>query len=294
MNPVRSDEPLFDEAFLAKIERLALAARRSEGAGTPRADRRGGRHEFADHRAYSPGDDLRFVDWHLYGRLGSLFLKEFAREEEASVVLLLDLSASMAGKLRGALRLSAALLTVALARGDRVRLATARDGDLRLSSTLAGDARRAELLDLLGACDGTAAGGTDLDASLARLAPDRGPGRRVLLVISDLLAARDGRRALAVHRGDVFVFHWLDEAERSPPASGRVRLVSVENGAENGAEEAYVGPAEAARYAAEFERWAEDLRRHLARGGVRYLLTPAERPVEDIVLTTLTAEGVLE
>jgi hypothetical protein len=68
-----------------------------------------------------------------------------------------------------------------------------------------------------------------------------------------------------------------------------VRLVS----AEGGTEEAYVGPAEAKRYAAEFERWANDLRRHLARGGVRYLLTPAERPVEDIVLSTLTAEGVL-
>ena len=281
--------PLFDETFLRKIERLALVARRNEGAGSPRADRRGGRHEFADHRAYSPGDDLRFVDWHLYGRLGTLFLKEFAREEEASVVLLLDLSASMAGKLRGALRLSAALLTIALARGDRVRLAMARDGELRLSSTLAGDARRAELLDLLAACDGAASGGTDLDASLARLAPDRGPGRRVLIVVSDLLTDRDGRRALTVHRGDVFVFHWLDENERRPPAHGRVRLVSEEDGAE----EAYVGPEEAARYAAEFEQWAEDLRRHLAKGGVRYLLTPAERPVEDTVLSTLTAEGVL-
>jgi len=284
-----SSEALFDDAFLRKIERLALAARRSEGSGTPRADRRGGRHEFADHRAYSPGDDLRFVDWHLYGRLGRLFLKEFAREEEAAVVLVLDRSASMAPKLRGALRLSAALLTVALARGDRVRFATARDGKLELSRTLSGEGRRAELLAALAANGDSASGGTDLDASLARLAPDRGPGRRVLILVSDLLTDRDGRRALAAHRGDVFLFHWLLEVERTPPPSGRVRLVS----AEGGEEDAWIGEGEAARYAAEFERWAGELRSHFARHGVRYLLTPAERPVEDIVLKTLVAEGVL-
>jgi uncharacterized protein (DUF58 family) len=281
--------PLFDDAFLAKIERLALAARRAEGSGTARADRRGGRHEFADHRAYSPGDDLRFVDWHLYGRLGSLYLKEFAREEEAAVVLVLDLSGSMAKKLRGALRLSAALLTVALARGDRVRVAAARDGELDVSATFSGEGRRAELLRALEGYEGTADGGTDLDASLARLAPDRGPGRRVLVVVSDLLTERDGRRALAAHRGDVLLFHWLDEAERTPPAHGRVRLVS----AEGGDAEAFVGPAETARYAAEFERWAGGVRSRCARHGIRYLLTPAERPVEDIVLRTLVSEGVL-
>ena len=81
----------------------------------------------------------------------------------------------------------------------------------------------------------------------------------------------------------------LAEAERTPPPLGRVRLVS----AEGGEEEAWIGEAEAARYAAEFERWAGEFRAHFARHGVRYLLTPAERPVEDIVLRTLVTEGVL-
>ena len=57
--------------------------------------------------------------------------------------------------------------------------------------------------------------------------------------------------------------------------------------------EAWVGPAEAARYRAAFEEWTGGLRRWFARHNVRYLLPPAERPVEEIVLSTLVSEGVL-
>jgi uncharacterized protein (DUF58 family) len=229
------------------------------------------------------------VDWHLYGRLGRLFLKEFAREEEAAVLLVLDTSASMAGKMRGALRLAAALGTIALARGDRVRLAFAAAGGLEISRPLSGDGRRGEMLDELARREDGAAGDTDLDASLARLPPHRGAGRRAVLLVSDLLAEKDGRRHLGKLRGDTIVFHWLSGEERRPEPKGRVRLT----GAEGGEIEAYVGAAEAERYREEAERWCGELRSYLARRGVRYLLAPAEEPVEDLVLSVLVEGGVL-
>lgn len=282
-------EPLFPESFLRKIERLALVAERAEGAGGVRGAPRGGKLEFADHRAYAPGDDLRYVDWHLFGRLGRLFLKEFAREEQAGVVLVLDTSASMAGKLRGALRFAAALLVVALARGDRARFATAADGGLTVSRVIEGSGRRGELLDRLAAVEGTAGGATDLDRSLARLPAERGGGRTLLLLVSDLLAEADGRRALAARREERFVFHWLAPEERTPPPYGRARLAD----AEGGSLDVFVGPEEAARYAEEMERHLDEVRSSLARHGIRYLLTPAERDTEELVLDLLVAEGVL-
>jgi uncharacterized protein (DUF58 family) len=281
-------EPLFTDDFLKKLDLLTLVARRGAGRGAVRPDRKGGRVEFADHRAYAVGDELRYVDWHLYGRLGRLFVKEFAREEEAEVLLVLDTSASMEEKGRGALRLSAALLVVGLAKGDRVRIATARDGDLAVSGAFEGNGRRGEILSLLA---GTSFGGdTDLDSSLRALPPRRGPGRRLTLVVSDLLAERDGRKELARQRGDSVVFHWLAREEIAPTAEGRLTIVS----AESGSLDAWVGPAERTRYALAMEEHLAELRDWLGRRGVRYLLAEAERPAEELLLDVLVREGVLE
>jgi len=284
------DGPLFSDSFLQKIERLSLIARRDRGSGAVRGDRKGGKLEFADHRPYSPGDDLRYADWHLYGRMGKLFIKEFAREEEAEVILFLDLSGSMAGKLRGAIRLAAALVAIALARGDRVALGFMVDGDLTLTRAVEGAGRRAELFARLAQAEGRAEGTTDLDSSLGRLPPRRGAGRRLSIVISDLLADRDGRRRMARWGEDVVVFHWLSADEISPGALGKVTLRSVEGGELA----VFVGPHEAARYEQEMAKHLEGLSRHFAHTGGRYLLAPAEMPAEDLVLEVLTREGILQ
>ena len=282
-------EPLFPDSFLRKIERLCLIARRSKGAGAVRQEKRGGKIEFADHRRYSPGDDLRYADWHLYGRLGHLFIKEFAREEEAEVIVLLDVSGSMVPKLRGAVRLTAALVTVALARGDRAGVGIMADGGLTLTRPVEGLGRRAEVFDRLLAVTAQAGGSTDLDASLRRLPPRRGAGRRVTIVISDLFAENDGRRIMARWGEDLVVFHWLLDEERSPGALGKVTLRS----AEGGELQVFVGPEEADRYEREMDRHTRGLARHFAQTGARYLLAPAGLPVTDFVLEVLTKEGIL-
>src|SRR4051812_10359906 len=119
----------FDERFLRKLESLVMTIRRSRmSAGMMRANRPskrvGAGMEFADHRDYTAGDDLRYLDWSLYGRLGRLALRLFQEEEDLLVEVLVDASASMSvgnpPKLDLGLQIGAALAYVGLANLDRV------------------------------------------------------------------------------------------------------------------------------------------------------------------------------
>ena len=89
---------LFDETFMRRLERLSLVTRRvrtGRAKGERRSTKRGSSVEFADYRNYTPGDDLRRLDWRIYARLERPFIKLFEEEEDQSVHLVLDASASM-------------------------------------------------------------------------------------------------------------------------------------------------------------------------------------------------------
>src|SRR5260370_4075874 len=96
----------FDESFLKKLEYLYVVSRKVF-SGRMRAERRtkktGSGVEFADHRNYTHGDDLRYLDWSAYGRLDKLLLRLFEEEEDLHIYLLVDVSASVRGKLDYAL-----------------------------------------------------------------------------------------------------------------------------------------------------------------------------------------------
>jgi len=97
--PTADAEPLtFEPEFLRRLERLALEARktlRGVGRGERRSKRHGGTVEFADYRRYAPGDDTRRIDWYAYARLEQMFLKLYVEEQDLSLHILLDVSASM-------------------------------------------------------------------------------------------------------------------------------------------------------------------------------------------------------
>jgi uncharacterized protein (DUF58 family) len=121
-------EKLFDDEFVSTLEYLAVLAKRvfaKQRQLRERMRKLGSGQEFADHRAYSPGDDFRYLDWNLYGRLGKLLLRVFEEEEDLRVTFLLDSSASMKieTKFDAARRLVAALAYVALSRFDEVAIA---------------------------------------------------------------------------------------------------------------------------------------------------------------------------
>src|SRR6478752_7785031 len=94
----RRERALFDDEFQRKLEMLALVSRRVF-AGRLRAERRskkkGSGVEFADHRDYVPGDDIRSIDWNVYRRFGRLLVRLYEEEEDLSIYFLLDCSASM-------------------------------------------------------------------------------------------------------------------------------------------------------------------------------------------------------
>ncbi len=92
-------DELFDEDFLRRLRHLAMLGRRvlaGAAGGSHRATDLGDGLEFADHRDYAPGDELRYVDWNVFGRLDRLQVRLFHRHSEQQVHLLLDCSASMA------------------------------------------------------------------------------------------------------------------------------------------------------------------------------------------------------
>ncbi|MEZ4256914.1 MAG: DUF58 domain-containing protein [Polyangiales bacterium] len=129
------DVDLFDPAFQRTLEALAIVARRVF-AGRMRAERRsrrvGSGIEFADHRPYATGDDIRAIDWNIYRRHRRLAVRMFHEEADITVHVLLDCSASMAvpsaARLVFAKRLAAAVAYIALANLDRVSVQTFSTG----------------------------------------------------------------------------------------------------------------------------------------------------------------------
>src|SRR5678816_4898994 len=118
---------LLTPELLRRLEQLQLLARRrakSSAKGERRSRARGQSVEFADYRNYTPGDDFRYLDWNLYGRLERLFLKLYEEERELPVRIFLDASESMSfgdpRKFDFARQVAAAIGYVALSGFDRV------------------------------------------------------------------------------------------------------------------------------------------------------------------------------
>ncbi len=187
--PAHND--IFDADFLALLERLHLLAKRiasGPAAGQRRSRRIGDGLEFADHRDYAPGDDIRFLNWPYYARMEKLLLRLFHQHSDQAVFVLLDCSASMASKFHYALRTAAALTYVAMGGLERVVLQPFSDD---LAVPFRTGRNRAQILPVLDYLTALAPSGrTDLAHCANRLAaaPDCGG---TLLVISDLLDCGD-------------------------------------------------------------------------------------------------------
>ena len=230
-------QDLLSSEFLAQLDRLALLSRRvfrGRARGERKSPRKGMSVEFSDYRQYGVGDDLRYVDWNIYGRLDRLYLKLFVNEEDLCLHVLLDGSGSMGfgepPKLRYAARLAAALGFVGLVNLERVGVAVVRD---RMAEGFSPTRGRAQFLPLLDFAGRLRAGGpTGLSEGLAAYAL-RSREAGVAVLISDLLdpaGYERGLKALLERRFDVHVIHVLAREEMDPTLAGDLRLTDAETG----------------------------------------------------------------
>jgi uncharacterized protein (DUF58 family) len=227
----------FTPEFLAQLERLTLASRRTfrgRVKGERRSPRKGQSVEFSDYRPYGVGDDLRYVDWNIFGRLDRLHVKLFVDEEDLCLHLLLDASRSMGfgtpTKYEYAARVAGALAFVGLVNLERVGLGVVRD---RLAEGWPPTRGRGQFPALMEFLTGVVPGGaTGLNEGLAAYARRaREPGLAVL--VSDLLDPggwEGGVRALLERRFELHVIHVLAPEELNPPLHGDFRLTDSETG----------------------------------------------------------------
>jgi uncharacterized protein (DUF58 family) len=297
---------VFSTDVLRRLARLQVVARKQLGGfrrGNRDVYRRGGSVEFADHRQYMPGDDLRYLDWNIYVRLGQLFTKQYEAEDDIELLLFVDRSRSMEAhpgprpperpsKLLQAQLLAGALGYIALANLDAVRVLPFDGAGMRPRPVIRG---KALVRSLLTEIEGLEVGEevTDLLGAVeAGLPPGRGRGPAVLL--SDCFAPEHAMdRALGLLRARAWqphVIHLVDAAERSPPLQGRVRLVDAERGSSR---EVVITPQLLSRYRAFLERRTQRLRALCMRHEAGYARVPTDVPFEDVVLELLRRRGLV-
>lgn len=246
MRDDRSDRPdLLDPAELDALGGLELVARavvKGFISGLHSSPSRGFSVEFAEHRPYRPGDDLRFVDWKIYGRSDRYFLKQYEQETNLAAHVCLDVSRSMDWRSRGnglltkldyAKRVVASLTLLLIRQGDLAGLLCFAErvvGRLPPRGTLA---HWTEMVRRLAAqpAGQLSAAPTALDEVAASKAR---PG--LVILVSDLLVDEPATaRALKRlrHQGhEVLVFHILDPGELELPAAGDAVYLDPESGDE--------------------------------------------------------------
>lgn len=284
---------LLSPALMKRLSALTLRARR-RGAGlrggTRRSTARGQSQEFADHRPYVPGDDLRFLDWHLYGRLDALWVKLFEEESDRVVQILLDSSASMEGdKLDYARQVGAALAWVALNGHDRVAVAGISDKLATYAPPQRGRGSAAKIFHTLETVH--PGGGSEPEKAIARFPRHRGTG--VALLFTDFLYPQGpdaALRRLRARGNEVHAFHVLSPADLRPALDGDLVLVDAETG-----EELAVTVDEDVldRYESTVKAWADEMALTCRRLGIGYTRLLTSEPVEDLVLRTLRHQGLL-
>src|SRR5215210_5905540 len=295
--PSDIDPTVFDEAFLRQLERLLLLLKapvRGGLKGGRRSIKRGQSVEFADYREYALGDDLRQLDWNVLARLEKLFVKLFIEEEDVTITILLDGSASMAtgrpDKLQFAKRAAAALGYIGLASEDKVAVSVLGGRMARRRTALRGSGRVFRLLADLSAIQ-PADGPTDLVAA-ARHAAAQLSGRGVLILISDLLDPAADRviRELASTRSELIILHVLSRDELDPPLEGDLRLVDVESG------ESIDVTADLATIDAYRDRlaaWKAAFAQLAARRQATYVDLSSDVPLNELVFAELRRRRVL-
>ncbi len=320
----KSIEDLLDSQLIAKISGLDITSRKvfaGKLKGERRSKKRGQSVEFADHRQYVSGDDLRHIDWNIFGRLDRLFLKLFLEEEDLALHVVIDASASSdtgePNKFLFMQRAAMALAYVGLVNLNRVAATymggvpageRGPSGDEKaeasadLSPSVRGDSvihavrdlrGRRRTQDLARFITSVEPGGQfSFRQAAERIALTR-RGKGVMLIFSDFFF-KDGYEAglrMLVGRGyDVFCIQVLSPQEVEPPITGDLRLKDMEDG---DLTEVTISAPLLKRYKANLAAYCDQLREFCARREITLLTLKSDTPVDTLLLDYLRKRGVV-
>lgn len=312
----RSLDELLTSELISKISRLDYTSKKifaGKLKGERRSKKRGESVEFADHRPYVTGDDLRHIDWNIFGRLDRLFLKLFLEEEDLALHIVIDASASSdcgePSKFLFMQRTAAALGYIGLVNLNRVtvsviggRIRTGGDNGengaapaeppfpLYAIRDLRGRRRTHDLGRFL--CSIEPSGSLPFTEAAKRIALSR-RGKGVMVVLSDFFIKEGyetGLRLLVGRGYDLFLLQTLSPQEVEPNIAGDLRLKDVEDG---DLTEVTISAPLLKRYKANLAAYNDQLREFCARREMTMLTVRSDTPVDTLILDYLRRRGLL-
>jgi uncharacterized protein (DUF58 family) len=284
---------LVDPVFFSRLDNLELRARGIvEGFmhGLHRSPFVGFSVEFASHREYAQGDDLRHVNWKLFARQKRLYVKQFDAETNMNLYLLLDVSGSMScrnsgvSKLEYGSALASALAHLALKQHDAVGLVLYADEVL---AHLPPRAQPHQLQEILRVINNVRPQRVSDAARAFPQAAELCKHRGIVVVMSDLFdnveAIIDGLERLRFARHEVILFHLWDRWERDLPLEGHCKFHDLETG------EMLLTQAEGVRngYLAQVRSWCDELEMQCRNRSVDRIELTTDDPLDQALLDYL-------
>jgi uncharacterized protein (DUF58 family) len=319
--PKESSLPLFDEAFLRRLERLSFRTAPSlRGAmlGERRSRTLRPALDFSDHRPYSTGDDLRHIDWNAYARHEELFIKLGEATQSVNLHILLDTSHSMVwtpapvsgsaqptavSKWDAARRLAGAMTYLGLSGGERVKITPFSHTLDQSFGPTEGKRRIIAALKFLSTLSPSQLEKSSLHPSslsphplesYARAHPSGG----LVVLISDLFEPDEaqinlaaGLRYLTPPRWQTLVLHLLTQEEIHPTLEGDFDLQDSETGESL---PFHLDELTLAQYRLRVRAWCADMQSVCARRGATYARILAEWPLEKAVIPFLRQRGAIQ
>ncbi len=284
-----------DPLVLARLGNLRLRVRAiAEGllTGLHRSPHHGQSVEFAEHKEYSPGDDVRRIDWKAYGKFDKYYVKRFEQETNLRAYLVVDASGSMGyrgrpdglTKLEVASALAASLAYLLFRQQDAAGLVLVGD---QVRGAIPPRASASHLGPLVEALEEVKAEGPTRLAAAVDWIVERAPRRSSVLLFTDLMD-RDEQvlrkiAQLGLRRHDVTVFHVLDPAELEFPFEDPTLFLSMED-----SREVEAHPRDVRRgYLEVLGRWLAEVKRTAAEADVDYQLCRTDRPLDQMLLPFL-------
>jgi uncharacterized protein (DUF58 family) len=236
--PTPALKNLLEPELIGKLDQLEVLTRkvfRGRTKGERKSRKKGQSIEFADYREYVPGDDTRFLDWNVYGRLERLYIKLYLEEEDLAFYILIDSSESMnfgapVTKFEYARKLAAALAYVGLRNQDKVGISDLKVG---VDSYFRPTRGKAQINKALSFLEGLSSGsGTDLKESCKNFV-HQNKQQGIVILISDFLDEQGYEEALKhffLRSYDVYCIQVLSKEERDPQTLGHLELIDAESG----------------------------------------------------------------